>query len=77
MSKDTKKASRTMNPFIPLVIMVILCTIVSYFVKPGAYDRETVDGVTRVLADSYHAVDRTPVSIFQTHVDCTMITKII
>lgn len=65
MSKNTKQETRTMNPFIPLVVMVILCTIVSYFVKPGAYDRETIDGVTRVLADSYHAVDRTPVSIFQ------------
>ncbi len=31
---------------------------------PGAYDRETVDGVTRVLADSYHATERTPVSFF-------------
>ena len=54
-----------MNPFIPLLIMVILCTIVSYFVNPGAYDRETIDGVTRVLANSYHEVDRTPVTIFQ------------
>lgn len=53
-----------MNPFIPLVLMVLACAIVSYFVIPGAYDRETVDGVTRVLADSYHAVDRTPVSLF-------------
>ena len=29
---------------------VLACAIVSYFVIPGAYDRETVDGVTRVLA---------------------------
>lgn len=40
--------------------MVILCTIISYFVLPGAYDRETVDGVTRVIADSYHTVERPP-----------------
>lgn len=65
MSKDTKKKeSRTMNPFIPLVLMILACTIVSYFVAPGAYERETVNGVTRVLADSYHAVERTPVSFF-------------
>lgn len=54
-----------MNPFVPLLIMVLACAIVSYFVKPGAYDRETVDGVTRVLADSYHEVERTPISFFQ------------
>lgn len=37
--------------------MVILCTIISCFVIPGAYDRETVDGVTCVIADSYHTVE--------------------
>ena len=63
MSKDKKHAS-TMNPFVPLLLMVLACAIVSYFVSPGAYERETVDGVTRVLADSYHAVDRTPISFF-------------
>jgi len=65
----TKKNSlfqgKAMHPFIPLLFMVILCTVISYFVAPGAYDRETVNGVTRVIADSYHAVERTPVSLFQ------------
>lgn len=49
-----------MHSFIPLLFMVILCTIISCFVIPGAYDRETVDGVTRVIADSYHTVERPP-----------------
>ena len=65
--KKEKKAltqGKAMHPFIPLLVMVVLCTIISYFVVPGAYDRETVDGVTRVVADSYHAVERTPVSLF-------------
>jgi len=65
----TKKNSlfqgKAMHPFIPLLFMVILCTVISYFVAPGAYDRETVNGVTRVIADSYHTVERTPVSLFQ------------
>ena len=66
-TKKEKKGltqGKAMHPFIPLLFMVILCTIISYFVIPGAYDRETVDGVTRVVADSYHAVERTPVSLF-------------
>lgn len=62
MTKDNQKANKPLNPFVPLVLMVLACAIVSYFVIPGAYDRETVDGVTRVLADSYHATERTPVS---------------
>ena len=65
----TKKNSlfqgKAMHPFIPLLFMVILCTVISYFVAPGAYDRETVNGVPRVVADSYHAVERTPVSLFK------------
>ena len=52
MTKDKQKANKPLNPFVPLVLMVLACAIVSYFVIPGAYDRETVDGVTRVLADS-------------------------
>ena len=49
-----KKQVRNFNPNLVLVIMVILCTIASYFVTPGAYDRETVNGITRVVATSYH-----------------------
>lgn len=45
--------------------MVVICTIVSYFVVPGAFDRETVDGVSRVVAGSYHSVERTPLSFFE------------
>ena len=65
MKKEKKKFSGNLNPFLVLMVMVLICTVVSYFVVPGAYDRETVDGVTRVVADSYHSVERTPVSLFQ------------
>ena len=64
MKKEKKKFSGNLNPFLVLMVMVVICTIVSYFVVPGAYDRETVDGVTRVVADSYHSVERTPVGLF-------------
>lgn len=62
--KKTSKAGN-LNPFLVLAVMVVLCTIVSYVVVPGAYDRETVDGVTRVVAGSYHSVERTPVNLFE------------
>lgn len=66
-SKPNKpqKEGMNFNPFLIMFIMVIVCAIASYFVVPGAYDRETVNGVTRVIADSYHSVERTPVSFFQ------------
>ena len=44
MKKAKKKFSGNLNPFLVLMVMVVICTIVSYFVVPGAYDRETVDG---------------------------------
>ena len=82
MKKEKKKFSGNLNPFLVLMVMVVICTIVSYFVVPGAYDRETVDGVTRVVADSYHAVERTPVGLFDIHtrgyatrLDSTVITR--
>lgn len=64
MSTKTKQGVN-FNPFIVMSIMVLFCAAVSYVVVPGAYDRETINGVTRVLPDSYHAVERTPVTIFQ------------
>ena len=65
MTKDKQKANKPLNPFCAACTDGIL-PAQSYliFVIPGAYDRETVDGVTLVLADSYHATERTPVSFF-------------
>lgn len=64
--KNNEKKSKNinLNPFVVMAVMVIVCTIASWFVNPGAYDRETIDGVTRVVADSYHVVDKTPVGFF-------------
>lgn len=64
MSSQQKEV-RNFNPNLVLVVMIVLCTIASYFVTAGAYDRETINGVTRVVATSYHETARTPVSIFK------------
>ena len=39
MKKEKKKFSGNLNPFLVLMVMVLICTVVSYFVVPGAYDR--------------------------------------
>ena len=62
---DKQKEVRNFNPNLVLIVMIVLCTIASYLVTPGAYDRETINGVTRVVATSYHEVERTPVSAFK------------
>lgn len=51
------------NPYLVLVYITVLCAIASYFVTPGAYERQKVGNLTVVIADSYHAVERTPVSL--------------
>lgn len=65
MSEVKKNVTKTLNPFVPLIFMIIGCAIFSYLVTPGAYERETTDGVTRVIADSYHSVGRTPITFFK------------
>lgn len=37
------------NPFIVLVSIVVLCTIASYIVAPGAFDRQVVNGLKVVI----------------------------
>ena len=63
--KVAKKEGLNFNPYLVLVIIVVLCTIASYFVAPGAYDREKVNGLNVVIADSYHSVPRTTVSFLE------------
>ncbi len=60
-----KKDGVNFNPYLVLLVIVLLCTIVSYFVAPGAYDREKINGLSVVIADSYHPVPRTPVSFLE------------
>ena len=60
-----KKDGINFNPYLVLLAIVVFCTIVSYFVAPGAYDREKINGLNVVIANSYHAVPRTPVSFLE------------
>lgn len=60
-----QKKNINFNPFLVMACMVIACAVLSYIITPGAYDREVVNGVNRVIAESYHSVDRTPVTLFQ------------
>lgn len=63
MSESKEKQSKWFNPYLVLVYITVLCAIASYFVTPGAYERQKVGNLTVVIADSYHAVEKTPVSL--------------
>lgn len=63
MEENKKSEAKVMNPFLPLIVMIILCAILSYFVQGGAYDRRVVNGVTEVIATSYHPVPAKYVSL--------------
>ncbi|MCI6151681.1 YfcC family protein [Fusobacterium perfoetens] len=62
--KKKENVSKTLNPFLILFSVVVICAIASYFVTPGAYDRVIENGRTIVVADSYHSVERRLISFF-------------
>ncbi|MDE7286577.1 MAG: hypothetical protein K2N55_07035, partial [Lachnospiraceae bacterium] len=51
--------------FVLLMVMIVLCTILTYVVPAGEFDRTQVDGTTQkiVVAGSYHKVEQSPVRI--------------
>ena len=59
---SNSKKGKTLNPFLILFSVVVVCAILSYFVSPGAFERTVFDGKTIVVPGSYHSVGRTPVS---------------
>ena len=63
--RSQEKEGKTLNPIIILMCVVIVCSIASYLVSPGAFERQVMDGRTVVVAGSYHAVERTPIGLFQ------------
>lgn len=65
MEGKEQEKQYSFNPFIVLVSIVVLCTIASYIVAPGAFDRQVVNGLKVVIPNSYHPVSRTPVSLLQ------------
>ena len=44
-----------------LFMLLLFCAVMTWIVPAGAYDTETVDNVTKVIAGTYHTVERTPV----------------
>lgn len=53
-----------LNPFCLLFGVIILCALVSYFVSPGVFEREVINGRSIVIPNSYHTIEKTWLSPF-------------
>lgn len=65
---DKQKKKGGLNAFVILFGVIVVATIATYFVSPGAFDREVLDGKTIIIPGSYHAIDKSPLNplaIFQ------------
>ena len=56
------KKQRKVNPFVILFSVIVLATVATYIVSPGTFDREMVDGKTVIVADSFHAIAKSPLN---------------
>lgn len=51
------------DAFIIIFSIVVLAAIVTYILPAGSYERQEVDGVTRVIPDSYSVVESNPANL--------------
>ena len=69
MEKEKKRKFRVPHVFALLMIIILICAILSYIIPAGSYERvqftDPNTGKTRTIidADSFHYIDRTPVSV--------------
>lgn len=62
--KGKEKKSISINPFILFIGIMALAVAATYFVTPGEFVREVVDGKTVLVPDSFHTIERKPLGIF-------------
>lgn len=57
-----KKKGFSIHEYLVVIIMLLVACLLTYIVPAGAYAREEVDGVTKVIADQFAFTAQTPVS---------------
>lgn len=66
MSEKVKKAFKMPHPYVIVVILLIIVSILTYIVPAGEFDRYKADnGKSIVDATTYHSVEQTPVAIYE------------
>ncbi|MFC3419878.1 YfcC family protein [Salinicoccus hispanicus] len=56
-----KKRFEMPDTYVILFLVLVATAIATYFVPAGAYERETVDGVERVISGTFASADQNPV----------------
>jgi uncharacterized ion transporter superfamily protein YfcC len=65
INKDrSKKEKKNINPYVLLFCVIAICGIASYFVIPGEFQREIINGRTVVIPGTYRGVEKTPIALF-------------
>ncbi|WP_286747304.1 TIGR00366 family protein [Roseivirga sp. UBA1976] len=54
------------HPVVMLFGILVLTALMSYLIPAGVFDREIIDGRSRVIPGSYHTIDSTPLSFLDT-----------
>ena len=67
-----KKELKALNPMLFLVAIMLIVTVASYIVPVGSYARVMVDGQEIVDPESYHSVERSPITPFNLLVSVTL-----
>ena len=67
-----KNELKALNPMLFLVAIMLIVTVASYIVPVGSYDRVMVDGQEIVDPESYHSVERSPITPFNLLVSVTL-----
>ena len=62
---NKRKKFAVPHVYILLLALVVICSILSYIIPAGQYDMMDVDGRQVVDASTYHAIEKTPITLMQ------------
>lgn len=51
------------DAFVIIFSIIVLAAIATYLIPAGSYERETIDGVTKVVANSYSIIESNPTNL--------------
>lgn len=65
MAEENKKKLQLRMPdaYVFLFMILVLAAVATYILPAGAYDREEVDGITRIIDGSYTTVESSPIGL--------------
>lgn len=65
---EKKKKTGSINAFVIVAGVIFACWVLSFFIAPGAFERQVMNGRTVVIANSFHPVPKVylgPQALFQ------------